>query len=71
MESDEHGSTLKVDVKEGFNKITEVFAELKDAVIKIKDADINVNDWTFAVNHVDNEYVIDFKMQMAIKPKKL
>jgi len=71
MESDEHGSTLKVDVKEGFNKITEVFAELKDAVIKIKDADINVNDWTFAVNHVDNEYVIDFKMQMVIKPKRM
>jgi hypothetical protein len=70
METDEHGSKLQVDVKEGFNKISEVFAELKDAVVKIKGAEIDVKDWTFAVNRSDKEYLVDFKMQMSVKPKK-
>jgi hypothetical protein len=70
MERDEHGSKLQVDVKEGFNKISEVFAELKNAVVKIKGADINVKDWTFEVNKSDKEYLIDFKMQMSVKPGK-
>lgn len=70
MEKDEHGNMLQIDVKEGFNKITDVLNEFKDAVIKIKDADIDMKDWSFTVNHSDGEYIVDFKMQMSVKAKK-
>jgi hypothetical protein len=48
---------------EGVNKF-------KDAVVKFKGAEIKKKDWTFSISRSEEEYNVDFKLQMSIQPKK-
>ena len=61
----------EIDVKKEIGKIADVINSLKETALKMKDAEVKMKDWTLLVSHSEGEYIVDFKMQLCVKPEKI
>jgi hypothetical protein len=52
-------------------KLGETITQYKDTVVShFKDMEVDVKDWNFAVGKTEEEYTVEVKVKLGIKPKK-
>jgi hypothetical protein len=56
---------------ERLQKLGETINQYKDTVVShFKDMEVDVKDWNFAVGKTEEEYTVEVKVKLGIKPKK-
>jgi hypothetical protein len=64
------GNVTEINIMDELSRLSEGVNKFKDAVVKFKGAEIKKKDWTFSISRSEEEYNVDFKLQMSIQPKK-
>lgn len=60
-----------VDMMEKMHQMGEKFTEFKKTwVAHFKDFDFEIMEWNFGVQKTGNDYVVDMKAKVSVKPKK-
>jgi hypothetical protein len=70
-DKDGEGKEVELDVKKEIEKVADVINNLKETALKMKGAEVKMKDWSLLISHTEGEYVIDFKMQLSVKPEKM
>lgn len=68
---EKENSEIEIDVKKEIDKVAEVINNLKETALKMKGAEVRMKDWSFLASYNEDEYLIDFKMRLAVKPEKM
>ena len=67
----EESTEIELDVKKEITKIADVINNLKETALKMKGAEVKMKDWSLLVSHSEGEYIVDFKMNVSVKPDKM
>ena len=70
-DADETGNKIEIDVKKEIVKVTDVINNLKNSALKMKGAEVKMKNWSLLVSYTEGEYIVDFKMQLSVKPEKM
>jgi hypothetical protein len=70
-DADEAGNKIELDVKKEIEKVTDIINNLKDTALKMKGAVVKMKNWSLLVSNTEGEYIVDFKMQLSVKPEKM
>lgn len=70
-EGKEEGSEIELDVKKEIEKVADVINNLKETALKMKGAEVKMKDWSLLVGCTEGEYIVDFKMNLSVKPEKM
>jgi len=68
---EEEGTEIELDVKKEIEKVAVVINNLKNTALKMKGAKVKIKDWSFLVSSTEGEYLVDFKMNLSVKPEKM
>ena len=61
----------EINMTERLQKLGETINQYKDTVVShFKDMEVDVKDWNFAVGKTEEEYTVEVKVKIGIKPKK-
>ncbi len=70
-DADEAGNKIELDVKKEIEKVTDIINNLKNTALKMKGAEVKMKNWSLLVSYTEGEYIVDFKMQLSVKPEKM
>jgi hypothetical protein len=70
-DEDGEGKEVELDVKKEIEKVADVINNLKETGLKMKGAEVKLKDWSLLVGCTEGEYIVDFKMQLSVKPEKM
>jgi hypothetical protein len=63
-------SETTINVPERIQQLGKTVQDYKDAVVTLfKDMEVDVKDWTFNVGKTQEEYNVEVKVKISIKPK--
>jgi hypothetical protein len=63
-------SETKIDIPEKLQQMGKTVQDYKDAVVAhFKDMQVDVQDWNFNVGKSEEEYTVEVKVRLTIKPK--
>jgi hypothetical protein len=63
-------SETTINIPERLQQMGKTVQEYKDAVVaQFKDVEVDVQDWTFNVGKTQEEYTVEVKVKLVIKPK--
>ena len=63
-------SENKINIPEKLQQMGQTVQDYKDAVIAhFKDMQVDVQDWNFNVGKSEEEYTVEVKVKLTIKPK--
>jgi hypothetical protein len=67
----EADNKIELDVKKEIVKVTDVINNLKNTALKMKGAEVKMKGWSLLVSYREGEYIVDFKMNLSVKPDKM
>ena len=67
----EEDTEVELDVKKEVDKVIEVINNLKNTALKMKGAEVKMKNWSLLVSSTEGEYLVDFKMNLSVKPEKM
>jgi hypothetical protein len=61
----------EINITERLQTLGDTITKYKDSVVAhFKDMEVDVKDWNFAVGKTEEEYTVEVKVKIGIKPKK-
>ena len=63
-------SETTINIPEKLQQVSQTVQDYKEAVVAhFKDMEVDVKDWTFNVGKTEEEYTVEVKIKLSIKPK--
>jgi hypothetical protein len=64
-------SETTIDIPEQLQQIGKTIQDYKEVVVShFKDMEVEIKDWNFNVGKTEEEYNVEVKVKLTIKPKK-